>query len=380
MLWDNFHPPAMHIDLTSVEHRQNLVDLARCARVSHAFSEAALRVLWNILPSLNHLWSLLAPHDIRMPSVDNPINNEQYMTMHSKIPRRTALEATLHDKLVDACWKKNERKPILPSLQHIDWSWSPHDNVSLPKLTSQTIVQAAVNFIGTEEIPDLKLHGSGPSFPHVLRQLSFPSLTSGSITLFDENLTSAPFDPASCAAALAHAVHLPALRRLRLAFFSCNPAPPGPATPLRALLAPFFGAAHLANLELRFGAPPPLSADDGALAAAARAWPALRVLRLNFRTWDARGPLPSAAALGVLARGCPRLQELVLPLFVADDRLRDLPDDVVVERVADGLGRLFPNLDLAFRAVIQNPGEAWTRVFNAMRHQRGVEVPHQHGT
>lgn len=42
-------------------------DLARCARVSRAFSDAALRVLWRDPPTLVPLWHVLDPPGLELP-------------------------------------------------------------------------------------------------------------------------------------------------------------------------------------------------------------------------------------------------------------------------------------------------------------------------
>ena len=133
-----------------------------------------------------------------------------------------------------------------------------------------------------------------------------------------------------------------------------------------------------------------LSADGPALVDAARAWARLRVLHLNFRTWHAEGPVPAADMLVQLATVCPRLEELVLPylgppagdappkawsgpphglrrLFVADDRMRRVPDDETLEKMTDMIGTVFPLLDLSFRAVIWHRGMMWTTVFDRLR-------------
>ena len=52
-------------------------DLARCARVSRAFSGAALRVLWRSPPTLFPLWHVLAPPGLELPQKLRSTYHEQ---------------------------------------------------------------------------------------------------------------------------------------------------------------------------------------------------------------------------------------------------------------------------------------------------------------
>lgn len=241
----------------------------------------------------------------------------------------------------------------------------------------------------------LEIHGSGLTLTELFAGSSFPVLESASISVFDDTTRS---DLPKCTALFARAVQYSALRKLLLHFnrvfsfsASAHDADSPAAVSLASLLRPLLSASNMEEFILRFDASK-LCSNDEIFVDIAQAWTHLRILRLDFRTWHADGPIPTPLVLVHLAHHGPRLQEIVLPylahdasmdqlpydgairphplrrLFVADDRERGtLTSTGGTERLAHVLAELFPHLDTSFRSFIRDSRLAWSRIFDVLR-------------
>ncbi|PIL32740.1 hypothetical protein GSI_04855 [Ganoderma sinense ZZ0214-1] len=205
----------------------------------------------------------------------------------------------------------------------------------------------------------------------------------------DDNNSSLPIAEFQHHLALIRAALPDALEAFRLRSFYTPRTEP--LLPLATLFAPFLSFGHLKIFNVSFFEGCVLRVLDDDLRALARAWPRLEVLHIWMREMSASdfstARAPTVSGLLELAKGCPRLQLVMLPALDVSAlpevgalpreghegvQLLDMSalvknEGVAVEDVARVLDKFFPCLGEYLRFEEQTPqAKSWQEVQDAM--------------